>query len=120
MTIFMGHSLRDDNIGTWLGLIASGSLMTHSGDLYKQYICNMAFKKELQACNQMKSSANQTKFRRATHNILIDAMKKGKNLREHTKGIVLPSSHPHSPMNLFLLYQDTMSIVRETRNMTCL
>lgn len=73
----------------------------------------MAFKKELRACNQMNSPENQTKFRGATHNKIVDAVKKGKNLREHTNGTVLPSSHPHSPKNLFLLYQDAMSIVRE-------
>lgn len=105
--------IRDDYAGSALGSIAHGSMMTHGGDLYKQYICNMAFKKELRACNQMKSSANQTKFRGATHSTLTDAFKKGNNLREHTKGTVLPSSHSHSPKNLFLLYQDAMSIVRE-------
>ena len=82
-----------------------------SSRLFQQYIVDIYAKIEEQRLNYIK--LNQDKIRTDTYNGLHDVFTKNEtHLSNIGKRIFLPSSFIGSPRHMFLLYIDSMSIVR--------
>ena len=82
------------------------------GRLFHQYLVDMYAKIEQQKLNYIKM--NQQQIRSDLYSGLADAVNSGDtNAKEVGRNIILPSSYTGSPRQMFVLYQDAMSIVRK-------
>ncbi|PIA61726.1 hypothetical protein AQUCO_00200011v1 [Aquilegia coerulea] len=90
--------------------LAEYSSILRGGDLFQEFIVDAWAAYEQNRLQYVRT--HQTQLRSEVYTGLADSMNTSLNPRDIGRHLILPSSHPGSPRNMYEIYQDSMAITR--------